>query len=230
MIFVYEKFIQRGDISMQRRMSTFLQASLLVFAIFGYTLLPSQSVYAKDIEKGGIVVQKSKEYLIEVKDVLAISVFEEPDLSLSLKVAENGTIAFPLVREIEVIGLTTYEIEQKLEKHLKDGEFLINPGVSVKLDMVLMEQYSEKEIFVIGSVVKSGPITVLGKYITVLESVAMAGGFTEVAAPNRTTVTRIEDGKEKTMIVDLNKVKKGEKALDITLRAGDVVVVPETRF
>ncbi len=230
MIFVYEKFIQRGDISMRRRMSTFLQASLLVFAIFGYTLLPSQSVYAGDIEKGGVVVQKSKAYLIEVKDVLAISVFEEPDLSLSLKVAENGTIAFPLVREIEVIGLTTYEIEQKLEKHLKDGEFLINPGVSVKLDIALMKQYSEKEIFVIGSVVKSGPIPVLGKYITVLESVAMAGGFTEVAAPNRTTITRIEDGKESTMIVDLNKVKKGEKALDITLRAGDVVVVPETHF
>ncbi len=207
-----------------------LQTSLLIITIFGSSVFLTQSVYAKENVKEETEAQESKVYLIEKKDVLAISVFEEPDLSMSLKVAENGTIAFPLIEEAEVKGLTTYEIEQKLEKLLKDGEFLINPRVSVKLDITLMEQYDEKGIFVIGEVKIPGPIIVLGKYISTLEAVAKAGGFTKVAAPNRTTVTRIEDGKEKTMTINLNKVKKGDKSLDILLKTGDIVNVPETRF
>ena len=215
---------------MRSRFSMFLNNSLLIFAIFGWTVLPTQSVYAREISKDRINVQESKDYLIEENDVLTISVFEEPDLSMSLKVARNGTIAFPLIKQLEVRGLTTYEIEQKLEKHLKDGEFLINPRVNVKLDTAAMKEYSEKDIFVIGAVEKPGSISVVGKYITVLEAVAMAGGFKKVAAPNRTTVTRIEDGKEKTIIVNLNKVKKGDKSLDILLKTGDIINVPESYF
>ncbi|MCP4268240.1 MAG: hypothetical protein GY777_22145, partial [Candidatus Brocadiaceae bacterium] len=62
-------------------------------------VLSAQSAYSKQTVKESADVQKNKTYSIEVKDVLAISVFEEPDLSLSLKVAGNGTIAFPLIRE-----------------------------------------------------------------------------------------------------------------------------------
>ncbi len=225
-----QNFIKSTHISMRRTISTFLQASLLVFVVFGCMLLHAQSVYAKEDVKERTKVLASKTYVIEEKDVLAISVFEEPDLSVSLKVAENGTIALPLIREVEVKGLTTYEIEQKLEKHLKDGEFLINPWVSVKLDISLMTQYGDKEIFVIGAVNRPGPIKVMGKYITALEAVAMAGGFDDMAAPGRTTVTRVEEGQEKTLVVNLKKVKRGDKSLDILLKTGDTVIVPESRF
>ncbi len=208
----------------------FIHSALLMIAISGCAVLPAQSVSAKKIIIEEIDVQKSKAYLIEENDVLAISVFGEPDLSLSLRVAENGTIAFPLIEETEVRGMTTYEIEQQLEKDLKDGEFMISPKVSVKLDITLMKQYDEKDIFVIGAVMKPGPISVMGKYISVLEAVTMAGGFTDVAAPNRTTVTRNENGKDKTMIINLNKVKKGDKSLDTLLKTGDIVNVPESYF
>ncbi len=207
-----------------------MYSALITITIFGWTLIPAQPVNAKKIVKDKIRVQKSKVYLIEENDVLAISVFDEPELSLSFKVAENGTIALPLIGETKVEGLTTYEIEQKLEKHLKDGEFMTNPRVSVKLDIALMKQYSEKNIYVIGAVVKSGPISVMGKYISVLEAVTMAGGFTDVAAPNRTTVTRTDNGKDRIMTVKLNKVKKGDKSLDIFLKTNDIVNVPESYF
>ncbi len=214
---------------MRIRFSTFLQVTLITFTIFGWTVLLAQSD-AKENKKNITNVQRSKGYTIEEKDVLDISVFQEPDLSLSLKVAENGTIAFPLIGETKVRGLSTYEIEQELEKLLKDGEFLKNPKVSIKLDIKLMEQHSDKVVFVIGAVENTGPLTVLGKYITVLEAISMAGGFKETAAPSRTTVTRLENGEEKTMIIDLNKVKKGDVSLDILLKTGDVVSVPETHF
>jgi len=104
---------------------------------------------------------------------------------------------------------------------------LKNPEVTVMLDIDLMAQYKEKEVFVLGEVNRSGAIPILGKYLSVLEAVTKAGGFTELAAPNRTKVIRVEEGEEKTIIVNLNKVKKGNKSLDIILKPGDVVVVPE---
>ncbi len=70
----------------------------------------------------------------------------------------------------------------------------------------------------------------LGKYISTLEAIARAGGFTDDAAPNRTTVTRLENGKEKTITVDLKKVKKGDQSQDILLKTGDIVNVPERHF
>lgn len=185
---------------------------------------------AKEITKEGNKSYKNRIYVLDTSDILEITVFEEKDLSVRLRVAENGTIAFPLIGAIEVKGLTTQEAEKKLEKHLKDDEYLINPQVMIELDLEVMKRYSDKEIFVIGEVNKPSAIPILGKNITVLEAIAKAEGFTDFAAPNRTTVIRIENGVETTIKVDLNKVKKGNKELDIILKQGDVVVVPESYF
>ncbi len=230
----------------RRKLITLLQISILTIAVVcgpeylaqaagrhhaGHEETGSKNVsYVEGAENKQINIHKRQTYIIEECDVLDITVFEEPDLSLKLKVAQNGTISFPLIGEVKVIGLTDYEVQIKLDKLLKDGEFLVNPRTNVRLDIELMQLYNEKEIFVMGEVENKGPITILGKYITVLEAINKAGGFTEFAAPNRTSVIRIEDGKEETITVNLNKVKKGDKKLDIMLKAGDVVVVPETFF
>jgi len=219
----------------QMKLLTYLQVLIIAIVVIGgpVCLVQAATRHLADHENSEsrqIHIPERKEYLIEMFDVLDITAFEEPDLSLKLKVAQNGTISFPLLGEVKVAGLTAYEVQKKLDNLLKDGEFLVNPRMSVRLDIELMKLYNDKEIFVMGEVENKGPITILGKYITTLEAVNKAGGFTEFAAPNRTSIIRIEDGKEKTILVDLNKVKKGEKDLDIMLRAGDVVVVPEARF
>ena len=185
---------------------------------------------AKEVTKEGNKSYKNRIYLLDTSDILEITVFEEKDLSVRLRVTENGTIAFPLIGAIKVKGLTTQEAEKKLEKRLKDDEYLKNPQVMIELDLEVMKRYSDKEIFVIGEVNKPSAIPILGKNITVLEAIAKAEGFTDFAAPNRTSVIRIEDGVERTIMVDLNKVKKGDKSLDIILRQGDVIVVPESYF
>ena len=238
---------------MQIKFSTYW-ITFLIIAIAGCSELPIQSTSSQSsIDKGthiadvddmeADVVLHAKEiakklnqtpgrniYLIDSSDILDIVVFEEPDLSLKLKVARDGTIAYPLVAAVGVKGLTTQEAEKKLEGLLKDGEYLKNPRVTIRLDIELMALSSEKEIFVMGEIKNSGPITILGKNITALEAVAKAGGFTEYAAPNRTLIIRVEDGIETTISVDLNKVKDGYRFLDVTLKAGDVVVVPESYF
>ncbi len=239
---------------MPQKLQSYLPIFLMVFAIVGCTELSTQSTGGHNYIGGGGALAMASEthsagnteiedrvkqqikdsrkgiYLVDNKDVLDITVFEEPDLSMTIRVSERGAISYPLIGEVVVKGLTVYEVEKTLEKRLRDGEYLNEPEVNVRLNVELMKQYSEKEIFVIGEVKKSGPIPMLGKYITVLEAITKAGGFTNIAAPNRTTVVRVEDGVEKTIRVNLNKVKNGDKSLDITLRAGDVVIVPKTRF
>ncbi len=213
---------------MQRKLLSYLSVFLLIVSIAGCSELSSgvkgngSSVKYQDLAKS-----TKGRYLIESTDVLNITVFDVPDLSMTIRVSDSGILCYPLIGDIKVKGLNTEEVENILEERLSDG-YLKKPEVTIRLDFELMEQYKEKEVYVIGEVKNPGTVPILGKYLTVIEAVTKAGGFAEFAAPNRTKVIRVEDGVEKTIRVNLNKVKKGDKSSDITLKPGDVIVVPET--
>ncbi len=85
--------------------------------------------------------------------------------------------------------------------------------------------------YVLGEVRKPGSYQ-LEQAATAIEGIALAGGFTEKAAPNRTKIIRTHrDGRQETLVVDLNEVmKRGRKDKDISLTANDVIVVPESFF
>ncbi len=209
---------------MLKKLLSYLLTCLLFFAIAGCSEIRESS---NTLGYQSIIDVKREKYLIDSKDILNITVFDEPGLSMKVGVSDEGILSYPLIGDIEAKGLTTQEVKEVLEQRLKDG-YLKNPEVTVMLDIALMEQSKEKEVFVLGEVNRSGAIPILGKYLSVLEAVTKAGGFTKLAAPNRTKVIRVEEGEEKTIMVNLNKVKKGNKSLDIILKPGDVVVVPES--
>jgi polysaccharide export outer membrane protein len=100
---------------------------------------------------------------------------------------------------------------------LKDGDILLVP--------------TGNTFYVLGEVRKPGAYQ-LDQATTAIQAVAMAGGFTDKAAPNRTKVIRTHiDGRQETIIVDLNDViKRGRKERDVPLLANDVIVVPESFF
>jgi polysaccharide export outer membrane protein len=85
--------------------------------------------------------------------------------------------------------------------------------------------------YVLGEVRKPGAYQ-LEQAATAIEGIALAGGFTEKAAPNRTKIIRThKDGRQETLVVDLNEVlKRGRKDKDVSLTANDVIVVPESFF
>jgi polysaccharide export outer membrane protein len=85
--------------------------------------------------------------------------------------------------------------------------------------------------YVLGEVKKPGSYQ-LEQAATAIEGVALAGGFTDRAAPNRTKIIRTHrDGRQETFVVDLNDIlKRGRKDKDVPLLANDVVVVPESFF
>ncbi|HHT9159889.1 MAG TPA: polysaccharide biosynthesis/export family protein, partial [Candidatus Brocadiaceae bacterium] len=99
------------------------------------------------------VSDKSRfDYIIGGKDVLYITIYDEPNLSYdpntqrSLRVSSDGTISFPLLGNVKAAELTPFELENKLEKLLSEG-YLINPHVSV-----IVAEYHSKEIYVLGAV------------------------------------------------------------------------------
>jgi polysaccharide export outer membrane protein len=175
------------------------------------------------------ITAKTLKYLVNSGDILNIEVFEEPDLSTTLRVSDEGILSYPVIGDVNVKGLNIQEVEKTLEDKLRDG-YLKMPKVTVRLAFDLMKQSKEKEVYVFGKVNSPGIIPIAGEYLTALEAIFKAGGFAEFAASNRTKVVRTEDGVEKTIYVNLKKVQKGHKAFDIILRPGDVVVVPESFF
>jgi polysaccharide export outer membrane protein len=100
---------------------------------------------------------------------------------------------------------------------LKDGDILLVPAGNT--------------FYVMGEVKKPGAYQ-LDQATTAIQGIAMAGGFTDKAAPNRTKVIRTHpDGRQETIVVDLNEVvKRGRKDKDLPLIANDVLVIPETYF
>ena len=139
------------------------------------------------------------DYRIQGKDILYIDVYNEPELSYdqtkqrSLRVSTDGKISFPLIGDIEAAGLTPFQLGRKLEELLGDG-YLINPHVSV-----IVGSY-HGSVCIIGQVTKPGEIRLQDREVTVVEAISMAGGFTDIASPNRTYIVRMENGVKKILV------------------------------
>nr|MBU1328639.1 polysaccharide export protein [Candidatus Omnitrophota bacterium] len=169
---------------------------------------------------------EGEEYEIETGDVLTITVYEQSDLTTKARVGPKGDITFPLLGNVNLTGLTVSETEKKIESLLKE-DYLVNPQVNV-----FIEEYHPKKVFVMGFVNQPGEYELFrDRPTTILEAITMAGGFKEGAAQNGTKVIRMEDGKEVTIQVKVKDItNKGYKEMDIAIRAGDIIVVPESFF
>jgi len=156
-------------------------------------------------------------YRIGAQDILDISVFRVPELSKSVQVSEIGTINLPLVGNIRAAGGTARELEQTLTKLLGD-KYLNAPQVTV-----LVKEYNSQRVTVEGSVEKPGVYPYRGR-VTLLQMLAMAGGFKEVADTADVLVFRSIDGKRQAARFNVDEIKSG-RLQDPAIMASDVVVV-----
>ena len=197
----------------------------------GNSTLSKESLEIQPIAGNGedINDKNRTDYRIQGKDILYIDVYNEPELSYdqskqrSLRVSTEGKISFPLIGDIEAAGLTPFQLERKLEELLGNG-YLINPHVSV-----MVGSY-HGSVCIIGQITKPGEIRLQDREVTVVEAISMAGGFTDIASPNRTYIVSMENGVKKIIQVKVNKIIKSKKGEDIILKHGDTVVIPEAFF
>lgn len=168
----------------------------------------------------------SEEYKIETGDVVSITVYEQPDLSTKARLDSAGEIAFPLIGNVQIGGLSTSEAVKKITS-LLEKDYLVNPQVSI-----FIQEYHPKKVFVLGFVNRPGEYELSkDRDTTVIEAITMAGGFKEGAAQNGTKIIRKEGSSQAAIPVKITDImQKGSKEGDVTLRPGDVIVVPESFF
>jgi len=157
-------------------------------------------------------------YAIGPGDTLQVAVWKEENLSGTVTVRPDGFVTLPLVNEIQVVGLTTAQLREILEK--KYGEFVVSPTV-----MVRVEKIASSEIFLVGEVNSPKAYPATGND-TVLQLLTRAGGLTIFAKRDSIRVVRRTGEKVTEYIVDYDAILKGDLKQDILLRPGDRIIVP----
>jgi polysaccharide export outer membrane protein len=167
----------------------------------------------------------SRDYRILPADVLEITVFQEDDLKSTLRVTNEGTIAFPLIGVVNVGGLTPQQASQAIRDRLAQG-YLVNPQVTV----TVME-FSKRRFTVLGEVQKPGSYDLPDQQdITVLQAIGMAGGYTRIANPGKVTLMRRVNGQQKTFELNAKKMASGSAESAFTVVPGDVITVAQSLF
>ena len=162
----------------------------------------------------------ANEYHVGVGDILQITTWKEPDLSMDIVlVRTDGKISFPLVNDVEAAGLSPVELKRAIEAGLK--EYVSNPVVTVHVT-----NPGSQRFYILGEVQNTGEYPLV-KHLTVLQAFAVAGGFTEWASKKEIILLRTEDGKEKIYRINYKNIVKGKDlSQNIKLKADDTIIVP----
>jgi polysaccharide export outer membrane protein len=160
-------------------------------------------------------------YRIGAGDVLQISVWKEPEASVpSVAVRADGKISIPLIKEVEIAGLTPAEAEKMLSQRL--GRYIHGADVTV-----IVTQVNSRKVYMVGGVKAVGAIDLKGE-MTVLQAITQAGGLSEYAKRKQIYVLRTENGRQVKLLFNYDAVIKGEKMeQNILLSSNDTIVVPQ---
>jgi polysaccharide export outer membrane protein len=159
-------------------------------------------------------------YRIGAGDVLQIAVWKEADASVpEVVVRADGKISVPLVKEIDVLGLTPKDLEKLLTEKL--SRLINDPDVTV-----VAKKINSLKVYLAGAVRKEGSVPLLGP-MTVLQAINEAGGLTEYAKKKKIYVLRPEGGKQTRLPFNYEDViKGGHPEQNILLKPNDMIVVP----
>jgi len=174
-------------------------------------------------------------YMIGPRDVLAITVWDQADLTGKFAVETDGTISFPLIGRVKVAGLSLRELEVELAKRLGDG-YIKNPQVGI-----VVEQYRSQRIFIVGEVRSPGTYPLTGG-MTLIEALAGAGSVTTSASgevlivrpplgrPITGPLLPNQEERSEMIRVDVDEIQKGKMSRNVALRDGDTIFVPRAEM
>jgi polysaccharide biosynthesis/export protein len=198
--------------------------SLLASAV----VLSSAQAFAQDADT----------YKLRPGDAVEVIVWQDQKLNRKAIVAPDGNIAVPLAGRIKVGGKTAGQAEALLKsrlqpKYVEELDVTVSYLESPKKDVTAAKEVKPPEwtVYVTGEVARPGSFVVPKRPPTALQAIALAGGIGPFGAAKRIQIHRKVNGAEYVYEFDYSRYEKGEN-LDgnITLRNGDVVVVPEKRL
>jgi polysaccharide export outer membrane protein len=158
-------------------------------------------------------------YVVGESDLLAISVWHEPDLTRVVPVRSDGKISLPLIGELQASGQTVEQLRATIATQLK--RFLEDPEVTV-----IVQEPRSQFFTVVGKVVRPGSFS-LGQRLTVLDGLALGGGFKDFAKPGKIYVVRTHrDGRSERLPFDYKRAVGGDLSLNFVLEPRDMIIVP----
>ena len=187
----------------------------------------------------GAAPAKQSDYIIGSGDVLGIDVFDVPELSREVRVNETGYISLPLLPvKVQVAGLTSFQLQDKLAELLQSNGLVSTPQVTVSVK----EQHSQP-ITIIGAV-KNPMVIQAVRQTSLVQALSQAGGIADDAG-NTVIVTRpappmpeTEDAtsapdnaadpeEAKTFVINISDLlESGDSRFNISIQGGDVISVP----
>jgi polysaccharide export outer membrane protein len=169
---------------------------------------------------------ESANYIIGPGDVLQVSVWRSPELSISVPVRPDGRISTPLVEDIVAAGQTPAELGRVIESRLK--KFVSEPIVTV-IVTGFVGPYSQ-QVRIVGEAVTPKALP-FREHMTALDAMIEVGGLTPYAAGNRTRLVRNVDGHQVSETVRLSDLlKDGDLSANTDLHPGDILIIPQTFF
>ena len=170
------------------------------------------------------------DYVVGAQDILKVTVFDEPTMSGTFRVDNDGTFQYPMLGRVKALGLKPREIADYLKTTLQAG-YINNPQVAVEI-----EEYRSRSLFVIGEVRAPGKYPMTGA-MTLLEALAAAGSPTPTAstevlilrpkAQTAAAVTPDQDDQANVTRVNLAALQLGRLSENVPVEEGDTVFVPK---
>ena len=157
-----------------------------------------------------------------VGDKFELRVHGQEDLSGVFTVSPEGSINFPYIGRITVDGMTCSDVERSVAGGLQEG-YIDEPTV-----LCSITEYNSKRIFIFGEVKTPGAFP-FKTNISIIEAIALAGGFAEAANSNDTKLSRVVNGTEIQVRVPMQDIVEG-KSRNIELLPGDIIYVPDLPY
>lgn len=188
----------------------------LLFMVVAIVInMTSLSVAEEDVP-----VQQLQEYIIGPEDVLEISIWKNQDISREVRVRTDGKISLPLIGEIRAAGLNVDLLRKTITERVKEYQ----EGAVVS---IIVKEINSYKIFILGEVARPG-VFILKSKTSVLQALALAGGFNQFASKNKVILIRYKkDGSTEKIRININEiVKEGSMDKDIILMPQDTLFVP----
>lgn len=168
-----------------------------------------------------------EDYHIGVDDRVQVSVWRNPELTVTAPVRPDGKISVPIIGDVQAGGLTAAQVSEEVKKRL--SEYIREPNVAVIITELRSHEFLTR-IRVTGAV-RTPRSLPHRQGMTVLDAVLEAGGLNEFASPNRAKLYRKVKNRNEVFDIALGDILlRGRLETNLVLRPGDVITVPEKLF
>src|ERR1700737_4365207 len=197
-------------------------AGLVVAFLLWSFPLHAQSVDLNDrIKSLSSLGKTDAEYRLGPGDLIEISVFGVESFHHTVRISASGIIKLPLLDPVAAAGLTPAELEQRLTS-LLDGDVIKNPQVSV-----FVKDYRSQSVTILGAVQRPGQYQITLQ-LKIIDVISLAGGLQSTAVEEAVLQRGSANGGDEIIKVNLRDLlEKGDSALNVVVRGGDVIHIQE---